>query len=199
MVLAPDVKDQQRHPTLVCAQHTSTFPGASTSSGPGRQTIAKSKIIASQEALPRLVRLHLVNKHRAAHRRDRRDRLAHHHRSSAGAPSAARCRKLPDRCSHSPAVPCHFAWKADIQRKQSGHLVRPPRRGNRSRLINEHESNPISLSGWKVWPSPFCLIDPRQANAASSRRWPARSRRANLPGRNAAPRPSPRSALVTCG
>src|SRR5262249_54223262 len=33
----------------------------------------------------------------------------------------------------------------------------------------------------------------------SSRRWPARSRPANLPGRNGAPRPSPRSALATCG
>src|SRR5215831_10028988 len=33
----------------------------------------------------------------------------------------------------------------------------------------------------------------------SSRRWPVRSRPANLPGRNGAPRPSPRSALATCG
>src|SRR5262245_15124967 len=35
--------------------------------------------------------------------------------------------------------------------------------------------------------------------SSSSRRWPARSRPANLPGRNGAPRPSPRSALATCG
>jgi hypothetical protein len=34
---------------------------------------------------------------------------------------------------------------------------------------------------------------------SSSRRWPARSRPANLPGRNGAPRSSPRSALGSCG
>jgi len=38
MVLAPDVKNQQRHPTLVCAQHTSTFPGASVTGGIGLPT-----------------------------------------------------------------------------------------------------------------------------------------------------------------
>src|SRR5262249_17519951 len=35
--------------------------------------------------------------------------------------------------------------------------------------------------------------------SASSRRWPARSRPENLPGRNGAPRWSPRSALASCG
>src|SRR5215813_8963980 len=38
----------------------------------------------------------------------------------------------------------------------------------------------------------------RSITSTSSRRWPARSRPANLPARNGAPRPSPRSALSTC-
>ena len=40
---------------------------------------------------------------------------------------------------------------------------------------------------------------PSAQRLPSSRRWPARSRPANLPGRNGSPPPSPRSALATRG
>jgi hypothetical protein len=40
---------------------------------------------------------------------------------------------------------------------------------------------------------------PVSPTSPSSRRWPAQSRPANLPGGNGPPRPSPPSELVTCG
>src|SRR6516165_9797298 len=127
--------------------------------------LADSKIIAPKESLPVLIRLHLVDKHSALLTTVTGEiglpitidvQLAHH-------PPPLH-RKLPDRCSHSPAVPCHFAWKADIQRDQSGHLVRPPRRGNRSRLINEHEGKPAFPQGLESMAVTLCLIAPRRPN-----------------------------------
>src|SRR5215475_5184884 len=55
----------------------------------------------------------------------------------------------------------------------------------------------IGAACLEITPSRPCLarVSP---TSPSSRRWPARSRPANLPGRNGAPRPSPRSALATC-
>jgi hypothetical protein len=77
--------------------------------------LAESKITAPKDALPIMVRIHLVDKYGALLSTMTGEiglpitidvHLTHHPSPLNG--------KLPDRCSHSLAVPCHFARKADI-------------------------------------------------------------------------------------
>jgi hypothetical protein len=84
--------------------------------------LAETKSIALKDAFPVSVRIHLVDKYgsllttvtgKIRLRVTIDIELADH--------PPLLYRKLPDRCSHSPAVPGHFARKTDIQREQSGH------------------------------------------------------------------------------
>jgi hypothetical protein len=77
--------------------------------------LAESKITAAQEALPVMVRIHLINKNGAMLATVTGEiglcitidvELPHH------PPSCNR--GFPDCGSDSPAVPCHIAWKTDI-------------------------------------------------------------------------------------
>jgi len=77
--------------------------------------LSETKIITNEKALPVMVGVYLVNKHRALLATMTGEiglrvaidiQLAHH-------PSSLD-RKLPNRRSHSLAVPCDVAWKTDI-------------------------------------------------------------------------------------
>jgi hypothetical protein len=90
--------------------------------------LAETEIIALKEMLPVVVRIHLVYEHGTLLPTVTGEiglciavdvQPAHHPSILNG--------KLPDRCSHSCAVPCDLARKTDIEREQSGHLTNPLR------------------------------------------------------------------------
>src|SRR5277367_186095 len=97
--------------------------------------LAEDKVITSEKAFPVVIGLHLINKNGAllpamtpeiALRIANNIELAHHSSVLHG--------RFPDRGTDGLTVPCHVAWKTDIDRKQSGHsclvevqrLVRAP-------------------------------------------------------------------------
>src|SRR5262249_50693416 len=91
--------------------------------------LAETKIIAAEKALPIAIGVHLVNEHGAllpAVTGGIRLRVAINIELTRT--STPLNGKLPDRCSHSLAIPRYFTRKTDIQREQPGHLLCPPRR-----------------------------------------------------------------------
>src|SRR5580700_10420896 len=87
--------------------------------------LPETEIVATQELFPVVVGIQLVDEDGAllstvagkvALRVAIDVELAHH--------PAFGHRQFPHRCSNSFAVPCHFAWYADIYREQPGHSYR---------------------------------------------------------------------------